>query len=308
MRFSRPIVSVHLWLTLTTAASIPTLAATARAESSEPPAATLVERAVRAQSEERFTEAVDNYARAYQISGDPHLLFQIGQCQRAAGRDTEALRTLHNYLRRDPRGPYRDRAEKQIHELESSAGSGRGVRDAAVPLPPAPAVVLPAPSAPPAPTSPPAPASPPAPVSPPALTSSPAASPPALTSLSTPAQPRPDLGPVPTVDLRAAPAAATSATDLPVPRWIPWSLTAATVALGGVAIWSGVSANHQFDQLQQSCGRTPQGCDAAAVDDLRARARRTNILWAATGVAAIGAGVTIYVNTSAAGVSGLWKY
>jgi hypothetical protein len=213
------------------------------------------------------------------------------------------VRTLHNYLRRDPQGVYRDIARKQLRELEGSTGSALEPGAAVASPPPpksssapaarraAPAVALPGPTSPPAPITPPAQVSPPAPVSPPAQSST-----------------LPSSASSTTIDLRAAPATGAGNVDLPVARWVPWSLAAATVALGGVAVWSGLSANQHFDELQQSCGQTPQGCDAAAVGDLRSRARRTNILWALTGVTAIGAGVTIYVNASAAGVSGLWRY
>jgi hypothetical protein len=89
---------------------------------------------------------------------------------------------------------------------------------------------------------------------------------------------------------------------------VPWSLAATTVVLAGAAAWAGWAANDRFDELHQSCGQTSAGCDAESTSDLKDRARRANILWALTGVAAVGAGITVYVNTSAAGVSGLWRY
>lgn len=93
-----------------------------------------------------------------------------------------------------------------------------------------------------------------------------------------------------------------------MPRWVPWTLGAATVALGAGAIITGLSANHRFDELNTTCGRTAQGCGSEGIDDVRTRARRANILWALTGAAAVATGVTVYVNASAAGVSGLWAY
>ena len=143
------------------------------------------------------------------------------------------------------------------------------------------------------------------PLPPQAATPTPRAEPAAVPAAPAAATPNATSSP-PAVDLTAA--AAPAAAGPPLHRWVPWSLAATTVVLAGVAVWAGLSANDRFDELQHSCGQTSQGCDAATTGDLKDRARRANILWALTGVAAVGTGVTIYVNTSAAGVSGLWRY
>ena len=94
----------------------------------------------------------------------------------------------------------------------------------------------------------------------------------------------------------------------PLPRWVPWALTAATVGLGVGAIVSGVSASNRYAELRDSCGRAAGGCAAGDIDDVRSQARRANILWLLTSAAAVGAGVTIYFNVNAAGASGLWSF
>ena len=92
-----------------------------------------------------------------------------------------------------------------------------------------------------------------------------------------------------------------------MPAWVPWTLTAATLALGVEAVLSGLSASNHYDDLKSSCAQTT-GCTSVQVDDVKSRARRANIFWALTGVAAVGAGVTIYINTEAAGMGGLWRF
>jgi hypothetical protein len=96
--------------------------------------------------------------------------------------------------------------------------------------------------------------------------------------------------------------------DPPLPRWVPWVSAGATIALAGVAVGSGVSASNTFDTLRGSCGDTSAGCTTAEVDSVRSRAHLANVFWVLTGVAALGTGATIYVNTREAGVAGLWRF
>jgi hypothetical protein len=110
------------------------------------------------------------------------------------------------------------------------------------------------------------------------------------------------------VDLTTQSQPPKSSESPPLPRWVPWAGAVATVALGTVAIVSGLSASRRFDELKNSCGQTPDGCAADQVSDLRSRARSVGVLWALAGAAAVGTGITIYVNTSAAGFSGLWAF
>lgn len=277
--------SLSLWLVLASAALVAGGPPAAQAQSEAPSApSALAEQARSARAQGRYAEAIDAYGRAYLDGGDPNVLFELGECQRAAGRDADATRSFQNYLRRAPRGPHHRRAEEHLKDLQSAASQAPSTATATA----TPLRVTPAPPA----------------LPPQAATPTPRAEPAAIPPAPAAAAPNATSSP-PAVDLRAAAAPAAAP---PLHRWVPWSLAATTVVLAGVAVWSGLSANDRFDQLQHSCGQTSQGCDAAATGDLKDRARRTNILWALTGVAALGTGVTIYLNTSAAGVSGLWRY
>ncbi|HVY38468.1 MAG TPA: tetratricopeptide repeat protein [Polyangia bacterium] len=270
-----------MWFALASAALLAggTPAAHAQSDASTPPSA-LVQQARTARAQGRLGEAIDAYSRAYLEAGDANLLFELGECQRAAGQPAAAVRSFQNYLRRAPRGSHHRSAEKQVDELQTAASPASSPAGGAASV-----------------TSPP-PALQAAPLSAGAVRP-PVTPPPAAW----PAQPSSP----PTIDLTAA-AAPRAPASPPLPRWVPWSLAAATVVLASAATWAGLSANDRFDELHQSCAQTFGGCDPAATSDLKDRARRANILWALTGVAAMGTGITVYVNTSAAGLSGLWRY
>jgi len=301
--------SVSLWGVLVAIAALlagGVPAAHAQSDASPPPSA-VVEQARTARAQGRLPEAIDAYGRAYLEGGDANILFELAECQRAAGQDAAAIRSFQNYLRRAPRGPHHRSAEKQIDELQAAASQASPAAGAA----PANAPPV-APAAPPhanalrppvTPVMPPhasVPAQQPAPTLPPAVAAVPASTAPSASAPGGSSSPA-------TIELTAA-AAPRATPNPPLPRWVPWSLAATTVLLASAATWAGFSANDRFDELHQSCGQTSGGCDAAATSDLKDRARRANILWALTGVAALGTGITVYVNTSAAGLSGLWRY
>ena len=303
----------------------------AHAQATEPTATELAEGASRAHALGRLDEAITGYQRAYQVSGDASLLFSLAETQREAGRDAEALRTFQTYLRRDPEALHRESAAKQVKELEQKL---RG-KPTAVPVTTNPPLAAPAPRAPSA-VPPSIPASPQAPVRPPSPASSlhPSAVrptspvPPTPTTTVAPAQWPESLSLPPVVPLLPTSSIAdssgrtTAGVDLatqseppkskderpPLPRWVPWAGAVATVALGTVAIVSGLSASRRFDDLKGSCGQTASGCAADQVSDLRSRARTVSIFWALAGAAAVGTGITVYVNTSAAGAAGLWAF
>jgi len=355
-----------------------------QAQPLDPEAARLIEKAHQAHDLGRFNEAIESYARAYQLTGEYALLFRLAEAYREAGRDADALRTFQTYVKRDPQGVHREMADREIKELEQKVKKGGsakaiGVGAAAAARAPSPApaekaernegepsaraaVVVPAPvvALPPAVVSvsppvavvpPPMPAPPPPAVQPPRVvtpavpppvrspprppvvispfpppTSSPPTAPaPVAVRRSPPAPARPvATAPAPfapiAVTASAVPGAdltapsqppsqpAPSSGEPPLPRWVPWAAAVATVALGTSAIVSGLSASNRFDDLKGSCGQTPVGCDPSQVDDVRSRAHRATLLWALTGAAAVGTGVVVYVNTSAAGASGLWAF
>ena len=295
----------------------------ARAQPQEPTAEQVAAQARSAQAAGRLADAIEGYARAYQLGGDPEMLFSMAEAHRQAGHDMDALRTFQTYRRRDPQGAHRDSADRQIKELDQKLHQGASASITPIPLPrpsgPAEATTSP-PISPRAPARAPAvtPATPAAlSASPPSTARSPSASPapPAVPSASVspplpiaaapPGQPNVS---APEIDLRAAAIPSEPSSHLPVPRWVPWTLAATTVALGTGAVIAGLAASNRFDELKSSCGQTAQGCAAQPVDDVRARARNANILWAATGIVAAATGVSVYLNASAAGVSGLWAF
>src|SRR5262245_6739741 len=99
----------------------------------------------RAYNLSRWDEAVAQFEKAYQLSGDPALLFNMAQAHRQAGHGNEAVRFYKTYLREQPNGPNREIAEKQLNEL--LAQNWRDPADASNPAarPTAPAPAQPPP-------------------------------------------------------------------------------------------------------------------------------------------------------------------
>jgi hypothetical protein len=94
----------------------------------------------------------------------------------------------------------------------------------------------------------------------------------------------------------------------PMPRWVPWVSLGATATFAVVAAVTGSAASTRFDELRGSCGMTPAGCSTGEVDSVRTKAHTANAFWILTGVAAIGTGATVFVNTREAGVAGVWRF
>ena len=82
----------------------------------------------------------------------------------------------------------------------------------------------------------------------------------------------------------------------------------ATLALGAGAVMTGLQANHRYDQLRSTCGRTPEGCPPSDINDVKSRALTANVLWAAAGVGALATGVVVFVNAREAGFAGAWSF
>jgi len=254
------------------------MAGAAHAQSKTQAAREAAENGRRAYNLSHWDEAVADFEKAYQLSGDPALLFNLAQAHRQAGHGNEALHFYKAYLREQPAGPNREIAEKQLNELQ--AQNVHDPSDAPKPTVPPPAQAAPAPAPP-----------TPAPVAP--------APPPALTSPSA----VPAARDTPVVVAPPAPAHGT-----PLPRWLPLAGAVTTVALAGVAAAVGLSASHRYDDLAMSCGRTPEGCAASDVAAVRSRDHIATGLWIAAGVVGVGTGVAIVVNTHEAGVSALWRF
>ena len=287
----------------------------------------------------RLPEAIEAYKRAYELSGDLSLLFQLGEVNRRLGQDVAAIRFYRSYLARDPRGKYREAAERAARALELQ------------PSKPAPAAAV-APPAPPVAPAPPAPARvrvAPAPV-PRARArragtcSSRARARARRTGTRCaracsrrhrhPLRPRlfasrrhrfpswrrrhlshpppaiaPEPATPPAVDLRADVTATPEPRPrTPLPTSLSWAGLGATIALGAGAIVTGVQANRRYDQLKASCGRTTEGCSTSDIDQVKSSALTANLLWAATGVGAVATGVIVFVNAREAGFAGAWSF
>jgi tetratricopeptide (TPR) repeat protein len=106
------------------------------------------EKAQRAYDIQKFAEAVDEYQKAYEIGGDPGMLFNIAQAHRLNDKPTEAIYFYRRYLERSPNAVNRDDVESKIVALEKLEEERRRVASAAPPALPPPAPVVVAPPAP----------------------------------------------------------------------------------------------------------------------------------------------------------------
>src|SRR5450432_2708858 len=131
----------------------------------------LYERATRAYDVGKYNEAIEEYQKAYEIGGDPPMLYNIAQAYRLNDQPGEAVRFYRRYLQRAPNARNKDDVERKIAEQEKIVEDRRKAQAAVTPPPP-PAGVTTAPPPTPAvtPTA-------PAPVGPPAPTTTPSATP-----------------------------------------------------------------------------------------------------------------------------------
>jgi hypothetical protein len=249
-----------------------------------------------AEASGRKREAIQGYKRAYELSGDPTLLFQLGELSREVGDTSAAVRFYRAYLARDRHGKNRAAAERAVSSLDSEdvredVGPATTARPTSPPPSPAPAQDAFLPAAPPA-----RPAT--------------AATAPAGTEVGTAsARPSPTVAlQVPAGPTTTAAARAVTPSDPPLPRWLPWAGLGVTVALGAGAMYSGLRASRRYDELSNSCGQTSAGCAQTDIDQVKAQALAANLLWAAAGVGALTTGVMVYVNTRESGVSGVWRF
>jgi tetratricopeptide (TPR) repeat protein len=114
------------------------------------------EKGQRAYDVGKYADAIDEYAKVYEIGGNPAMLFNIAQAYRLNKQPGEAVRFYKRFLQRAPNAPNKADVEQKISELEFDDKART-----AAPPPPAPPTPPPVAAAPPAP--PPAPPPPPAP-------------------------------------------------------------------------------------------------------------------------------------------------
>src|SRR3569623_2597863 len=89
------------------------------------------EKATRAYDIEKYGEAVDEYQKAYEIGGDPAMLYNIAQAYRLNKQAPDALHFYRRYLQRAPNARNREDVERKIADLEQSIEAKRKADEAA---------------------------------------------------------------------------------------------------------------------------------------------------------------------------------
>lgn len=89
------------------------------------------EKATRAYDIEKYGEAVDEYQKAYEIGGDPAMLYNIAQAYRLNKQLPDALHFYRRYLQRSPNARNREDVDRKINELEQSIEAKRKADEAA---------------------------------------------------------------------------------------------------------------------------------------------------------------------------------
>ena len=91
------------------------------------------QRATRAYDLQKYPEAIDEYQKAYEISGDPPMLYNIAQAYRLADQPAEAARYYRRFLQRMPNARNRDDVERKIADQEKLAEQRKKVEPVAAP-------------------------------------------------------------------------------------------------------------------------------------------------------------------------------
>jgi hypothetical protein len=141
----------------------------------------IYDKATRAYDVGKYAEAIEDYQKAYEIGGDPPMLYNIAQAYRLNNQPTEAVRFYKRYLQRAPTARNREDVERKIAEQEKIIEEQKKLQ----PPPPPPATTTPptttTPPAPPPTVGPPSPqpnlTAPPPPTETPGTTPAPAAPP-----------------------------------------------------------------------------------------------------------------------------------
>jgi len=96
------------------------------------------QRATRAYDLQKYKEAIEEYQKAYEISGDPPMLYNIGQAYRLADQPEEAVRYYRRFLQRMPNARNREDVERKIADQEKLIEERRKAAAAVAPPPPPP--------------------------------------------------------------------------------------------------------------------------------------------------------------------------
>ena len=84
-----------------------------------------VDAGLAAQAAGDYDQAIALYQKAYEQIPHPLMLFNIGQAQRLAGRDEQALDAYQKYIAADPKGPKVKEAKAFIVEIEPRVAKAR---------------------------------------------------------------------------------------------------------------------------------------------------------------------------------------
>jgi tetratricopeptide (TPR) repeat protein len=96
------------------------------------------QRATRAYDLQKYQEAIEEYQKAYEISGDPPMLYNIGQAYRLSDQPAEAVRYYRRFLQRMPNARNREDVERKIADQEKLIEDRRKAAAAVSPPPPPP--------------------------------------------------------------------------------------------------------------------------------------------------------------------------
>jgi tetratricopeptide (TPR) repeat protein len=91
------------------------------------------QRATRAYDLQKYPEAIDEYQKAYEISGDPPMLYNIAQAYRLANQPREAAQYYRRFLQRMPNAKNREDVERKIADQEKLAEQRKKLEPVAPP-------------------------------------------------------------------------------------------------------------------------------------------------------------------------------
>lgn len=66
----------------------------------------------------QYAQALDQFGRAYSLTNDAELLYDIAQTYRALGQCEPALKSYQDYLRAEPQSPLAAMAQRQVERLQ----------------------------------------------------------------------------------------------------------------------------------------------------------------------------------------------
>jgi tetratricopeptide (TPR) repeat protein len=220
----------------------------------------------------RWEEALAGFEKAYKLSGDTVLLFNVAQAHRMAGHLEEALVSYRAFLREQPRSPNRGLAESWIAAIEAKLRA-RKLDPAAPGAHQPPALGEPGPAA--------------------SATPAPPIGAPARGRDGRPERASADLG-------LTRPGPGAPERHLRTSSWVGLGVTA---ALAGGTVAAGLAVRNRFAELRDSCGQTVAGCSEADVDSVKTRVLVTNVLLGLTGASAVLTGLTFVGDSGATGVA-----